>query len=150
MKFAADGMLGRLARWLRLCGFDVIYVNSRRPSDILGMARREERVILTRSSFLKEHEPDRILLIRSDRVKEQMAEVVSHFNLKVNESTFFTSCSLCNQPLEKMEKNRLKNKVPPYVFKTQEEFYRCPSCQRIYWSGTHRERMVDFLRECLC
>ncbi len=149
VKFAVDGMLGRLARWLRLSGFDAVYIISRRPSEILGLARQEGRFILTRSTYLKDHEPERVFLINSDRVKEQMREVIRHFHLQIEESAFFTRCSLCNQPLQKISKSEVADKVPIFVYQTQEEFYRCPACQRIYWSGSHRQRMLQFLRS-LC
>jgi len=144
-KFAADGMVGRLARWLRLAGFDTVYVNSARPSDILGLARREDRFILTRSTYLEEHEPNRVFRIKSVQVWEQLKEVVQHFHLKVDESLLLTRCSICNYPLEKKSKEEVKDTVPPYVFQTQAEFYSCSACRRIYWSGTHWEHIREII-----
>lgn len=146
LKFIADSMLGRLATWLRILGYDTVYHTHIPDRELIGRARREGRVILTRDTrLLRRRGIGRFLLIKSDHFREQLKEVVSHFSLNLV-SRFLTLCIRCNTPLEEVKKDEVRERVPPYVLRTQERFKICPKCNRIYWAATHRERMEEELR----
>ncbi len=146
-RFIADSMLGRLATWLRVLGYDTAYDAGITDSELIRRAKREGRIILTRDRrLLKRKGIGEALLIRSDHFREQLREVVSHFGLDPR-SGFLTLCIRCNTPLEDIRKEEVRDRVPPYVFRTQEDFMICPRCGRIYWGATHRERMEEEIRE---
>ncbi|HIE52608.1 MAG TPA: hypothetical protein EYP85_12705 [Armatimonadetes bacterium] len=149
MKFIADVMLGRLARWLRLLGYDTLYSNRYSDEDIVNIAAIENRIILTRDTRLvQRRRAHRYLLITSDHYEEQLAQVVRELNLDV-QSYVYTRCAACNGELTLVPKESVRDEVPPYVYATQERFARCRECGRIYWRGTHAERMWQKLREML-
>ncbi len=148
-KLFADSMLGRLALWLRILGFDVAYEKAIDDEEIVERARREGRIILTRDTLLVKRRwvRENHIFIESDRFREQLREVVSV--LGVDEARFLTRCVRCNVILEDVEKEEVKEEVPPYVYSTQEAFSRCPVCRRIYWGGTHRDEMRKELERIL-
>ena len=142
LKFIADAMLGRLARWLRILGHDVVYDSSISDNDLIARAIREHRIILTMDRKLTERESAKnSLLIKSPSYKEQLKQVITHYNIDYK-SGIFTRCLVCNSLLASIEKEKIKDKVPPYVYSTQDEFDICQQCGRIYWSGTHRIKIL--------
>ena len=144
-KFAADRMLGRLAKWLRVLGCDVIYGEHLSGYGLIRAARSEGRLILTRDRKLKHKQPPAFLFIESDHYREQLRQVIRECQLDLA-GKLFTRCLECNSVLSAASKDRLENLVPPYVFATQEKFFFCPECRRIYWAATHHERMVKELQ----
>ena len=149
LKFIADAMLGRLARWLRILGHDVVYDSSISDNDLIARAIREHRIILTMDRKLTERESARdSMLIKSPSYKEQLKQVITHYNIDYK-SGIFTRCLVCNNLLEPIEKEKIKDRIPPYVYSTQDEFDICQQCGRIYWSGTHRVKMLKMLDEIL-
>ena len=145
LRFAADRMLGKLAKWLRVMGEDVIYGAHLAGYGLIRAARTENRLILTRDRGIKKKQPPDFLLIESDRYREQVRQVIRACNLDPLAKAF-TRCLECNAVLERREKASVETMVPPYVFSTQEKFSFCPECQRIYWPATHHENMLAELR----
>ncbi len=139
MKFLADTMLGRLATWLRLLGYDTAYVPSADDAQLVRLARAEERILLTRDVELTRRRGVQCVWIESEQVTEQVEQVLRVFNLLPREA--FSRCAVCNCVLEEVSKESVRDAVPPYVFHTQERFRRCPRCERVYWRGTHWARM---------
>lgn len=145
-KFIVTKELGRLARWLRILGFDCVFFNKARQRDIVIESLRQERIILTRETKLSRFSGFGKVHIKSDFVEEQLSQIISSLRLKVDKRALFTRCVECNTPIEKLDKKEtLESKVPPYVYKTQDEFMTCPTCQKIYWKGTHFDLANKFL-----
>ncbi len=140
--FFADDMLGRLARWLRIAGYDTVYHRRIRDVELIDGALREKRIILTRDRKLglRKLAPTH-LIIRYDHYPDQLAQVIEELNLTLDPERFFTRCVLCNLLVEAAAKEEVKTLVPSYVYQTQNYFHRCPSCRRIYWPGTHLEEV---------
>jgi len=145
-KFIADVHLGRLTRYLRMTGFDVLYENNFEDDEIVKISLEEKRAILTKDrGILKRNEVTHGYWVRSSKVKEQVVEIIKRFDLKklIKE---FTRCIECNSMLESISKNEIINDLPPKVSKSQAEFSRCPSCKKLYWKGTHHQRMLSFIK----
>lgn len=148
-KFFADAMLGSLARWMRTLGYDVLYESDIDDAAILLRAASEGRVVLTRDTHLLKRRlaRGRAVFIESESLSGQLKQVVSLF--PIERERLLTRCLRCNALLERVEKETVKAKVPPYVFSTQNDFSTCPSCGRTYWGATHRERMLEEIKKLL-
>jgi len=136
MKFILTKELGRLSRWLRILGFDTVYYDKDNLGTLLILALREDRKIITRSRSLI-HPKRCMVIIDSDRLEEQLKEVIPKLNLKIEKEKFFSRCTVCNRELTDVEKGKIKQQVPPYVYQNQEHFMKCENCNKIYWKGTH-------------
>ena len=150
MKYFADHMLGRLVVWMRMIGCDVAYDPCLKDDELIEQAEREGRIILTRDTHLIKRKKVRenCFFIRGDSYKDQLFQVIKQFSIEPYRG-FLTRCLRCNLPLARIEKQALKERVFPYVYFTQETFYTCPSCQRIYWPATHKTRMMQQLEDIL-
>jgi len=141
MKFVADEMVGKLARWMRLAGYDTLYRKAISDEELLAVAQRENRIILTRDRKLPAGtESQQILIVSSENPFEQFITVARHFRLDV-ESDAFKRCLECNGVLVLVRKEDHKDGIPPHVYRTQTTFSQCPGCGRLYWPGTHYESM---------
>ncbi len=142
MKFIADCMVGKLARWLRILGFDVAYFPRIEDDELINLAASEKRIILTRDHELiakakkRKSLSGRVLLIESEKWEEQVEQVLEHFKLrpKIDPNS---RCLECNEKLKFLPKTRAKNLVPPFVYEKAEAFALCPKCGRVFWKGTH-------------
>jgi uncharacterized protein with PIN domain len=150
-KFIVDRNVGKLARWLRLMGYDTRFFDGDDDADLVAIARDEGRVILSRDTQIVKRRlitsgQIGAVLIQSDQPERQIHQVIDALGL---DSHFrpFTICLECNQPLVERSKDEVKGLVPPYVFKTQNQFRQCPNCQRIYWRGTHWQAMTKKLEK---
>ena len=142
--FVADVMLGKLAKWLRLLGYDTLYFRESNDGDLARLARAEGRVLLTRDRELAKRRALRALWIENERLEWQLREVFDRLGLTTNGA--FSRCPECNELLTPREPGQVQSKVPPYVFKTQTRFAECPRCGRVFWRGTHWAHMVATLR----
>jgi uncharacterized protein with PIN domain len=140
-RFAVDAMLGRLARWLRLLGFDVRYAPDVADADLVRAALEEARWILTRDRALPEEwRVPRVHLVAAEAPLDQLREVVDAFDLAARAAPF-ARCTRCNALLEPLAPEAAAGRVPPRVHAAHERFWHCPGCGRIYWAGSHVERM---------
>jgi len=148
-KFFADSMLGKLARWMRTMGYDVEYSSGIDDSELLMRAASEGRTILTRDTLLMKRRAarGRTVFIESDGVAAQLRQVTALFPF--DKEKLLTRCLRCNALLEELARDEAKDKVPPYVFETQNDFSTCPACKRVYWGATHKKRMLEDLRRLL-
>jgi len=145
--FIADAMLGKLSRWLRLMGYDVEYKSDFEDGEIIANAA--ERIVLTRDRALFERargEGLSTLLIRGTGIKDQLLQLQEEIGIELRDTPESSRCPLCNGELEKVEKEKVKGRVPPEVSENA-EFWICKNCQKIYWEGSHwkkiRERVKD-------
>lgn len=143
-----DSMLGSLAKWLRLMGIDTLYVNESDISTIESLALKTGRIIITRTQKFKERKNIETVVLKEKTLKSQIKELIKKLNIKKS-IKFLSRCSLCNSLLLEVEKERIEEKVPPYVFKTQDRFLQCPDCQKIYWQGTHYKNIKKRIESIL-
>ena len=146
LKFIVDSNVGKLAKWLRMMGYDAVFFSGSNDSHMVSAALAEGRVILTRDTRIVERRVVtsgqlRVILIASDRPEQQERQVIEVLKLNCQFRPF-TICLECNQPLEERSREQVADRVPPYVFKTQSQFVECPACHRIYWRGTHWQAMT--------
>ena len=148
VKFLVDAMLGRLAKWLRLMGYDTLYEAAADDHDLVRLARAEGRILLTRDRELAKRRGLTSLLIESDRFDEQLAQLLR--DPQLNGQASAPRCARCNTLLEALDRKEAKGRVPSYVFSRYEKFTLCPQCDRVYWQGTHWQRMrqrIEDIRE---
>lgn len=149
MRFAADAMLGRLATWLRLLGYDTFYQPHIDDGLLVRLARAEDRTILTRDVGVTQRRGVSALLIASDDVRSQVRQVLAHFELRPDSAALGGRCPRCNQALQPLPKWAAAERVPPHVWKSQQTFHECRLCERVFWRGSHVEQMESRLREFL-
>ena len=148
MKFIVDPVLGKLARELRMLGYDTVYYRGEDTFPMISLARREGRVILTRNTKLIPKRPeDRILRVTENHPFLQLKELLQKGHITFDEEQFFSRCLLCNALLDQIPREEAEGKVPDFIFYQQKEFYRCPECQRLYWPGSHQENMEKRIKE---
>lgn len=143
MKFVCDMMLGRLAKWLRLLGYDTLYFEDISDDRLLEIAARDDRLLLTRDRRLCRRRPVnrgevKCLLVEDDIYLNQIAQVARTLKLDLDRPP---RCNLCNASLAPLDAAKVAERVPSYVAATQRRFEECPVCGRVYWSATHWERI---------
>ena len=151
MKFVADCMLGRLAKWLKILGFDVLFYSKAEDKDLIDISRREGRVLLTRDTGLieKTKKQKNRLFVGSDNWEDQLVQVLDAFDLW-DEVRPNSRCIACNRVLKPLPRARARNLVTPYVHEHAASFALCPVCGRVFWQGTHygdMERKIEAILE---
>jgi uncharacterized protein len=139
--FLCDAMLGHLARWLRLLGFDAEYVPPEMPDgDALARATATGRVLVTRDAHLAARASSAgavAVEVPRGALEDELAHVLRSSGASVDASAWFTRCSRCSGLLEPVTPGEVEGRVPPKVMENRTAFYRCPRCGQIYWEGTH-------------
>jgi uncharacterized protein len=143
MRFILTDELGRLSKWLRILGYDTMMEKDKAAVVIKSL--REDRVILTRDSKMSRFSGVRMVKIKSDFVEEQLAQAIKELDLEIDKDRLFSLCVLCDNDLVAVKKEEVKDKVPEYVYESQDLFMRCPACGRLYWRGSHWELVKKFL-----
>ncbi len=139
--FIADMMLGRLARWLRILGFDVLYLNPVDDKELIRLSRRDKRILLTRDTRLVQRRNlGEHLLIRENDPMAQLASVIGVY--PPAPERILTRCIRCNVLLTASEKRDVRDEVPEHIYHTVSRFARCRQCDRVYWEGSHCQHMV--------
>lgn len=151
MRFIVDENVGKLARWLRMLGYDSVFFNGEDDSQMVRQALSESRILLTRDTGVMKRRVVnqgrlKAVLFRTEEPEQQMRQLASAIDLK-SSSHPFTICLECNRPLIDKIPAEVKDRVPPYVYKTQTQYMECPSCRRIYWRGTHWKTMLHKLEK---
>lgn len=157
MRFIADSMLGRLAKWLRLLGYDTLYYPHIEDRLLLKIARKDNRILLTRDTRLvKVRGLEKFLLLQDNNPFNQLRTVITSFSLPVQgrlmnrrEHPLLSRCIVCNANLNAVSKDTVKDSVPVYVYQTSQIFRKCSGCGKIYWDGTHPGKFREKLAEVL-
>lgn len=144
MRFVADAMLGTLAKWLRILGFDTLFDANLNDHQLVRLARAENRVLLTRDHELARRRGLHTLLVTAEHLDDQVRQVLADLSLATD--CAFSRCPVCNQLLEAIDRETAQARVPAYVVHTHDSFSRCPACQRVYWRGTHWQQMDEHLK----
>ncbi len=149
IRFAVDRMLGRLAKMLRLLGYDALYANDMTAAQLLAMGQSGERLVLTRGETTRRFPHlDKVLSLKSENPQEQLREVVERLGLDTR-SGLWTRCTLCNALIERVEKPAVEALVEAKIFRLYEDFYRCAGCRHVYWRGSHVDRILRKLESLL-
>ncbi|MFC1936925.1 Mut7-C RNAse domain-containing protein [Chloroflexota bacterium] len=151
LKFMVDQNVGKLARWLRIMGYDATLFRGDNDSHMVAIALKEGRVMVTRDTQIMKRRVVtsgrlKAIFIQGDEPEEQMRQLIEKLELDCQFRPF-ALCLECNQPLVPRSPQEVKELVPPYVFKTHSQYMECPHCHRIYWRGTHWQAMTRKLDE---
>ena len=145
MKILCDQMLGTLAKWLRILGFDTFYANAEMSDeDLLNIAKGENRTIFTRDKelIMKGKKKNlNVISIETTDLDLQLNQALKHVN--IDEKSILSRCTLCNTVLDTVEKNKIQGKVPSKVFENNEKFWFCSKCNKFYWMGSHYNEMIN-------
>ena len=146
-RFLCDAMLGTLARWLRFFGFDTLYPAPGEPDHTLrDRARDEGRWLLTADRELASEGP-RSMLVRSDDLDDQLAEVFARLGLRPQPDLEHARCGECNGRLDEVSRDEVTAVVPPHVLATASRLTRCSGCGRVYWPGSHGRRIRERMEQ---
>src|SRR5579884_3279054 len=144
-KFVLDVHLGKLAAYLRMIGFDTFYRNCLRDPELVRVSVDQRRILLTRDrGLLKYGELTRGYWLRETDSRGQLAEVVGRFDL-AGAMRPFTRCMACNGVLHPVAREQVMDRIPPRIAELHDEFRQCPECRRVYWKGSHYNRMLQFI-----
>ena len=144
-RFVVDVNLGKLAQKLRLLGFDTYYRNDLHDSEIIDISLLEHRIILTRDiGVLRHKRVTHGYWVRSDDPSIQLKEVVQRLQLQ-NSFQPFTRCSICNGLVQEVVKEQVKDRLPEDTYRYYDHFLECQSCGKLYWKGSHYERILDLI-----
>jgi uncharacterized protein with PIN domain len=145
-RFVVDSMLGKMAKWLRVLGFDTCYEHLKRQEQLQAY-RAEGYLVITRNQRWC-GQPEVMCVVANDPM-EQLREVISRLSVTPDEVRLLQRCIICNETLNHLLRDNVFGLVPDYVFETHTTFYQCPQCQRIYWPGSHPGRMLKRLQDVL-
>jgi uncharacterized protein with PIN domain len=150
VKFIADGMLGKLTRWLRMLGHDVKYSNKLNDAELAVIAKKERRILLTKDLELYQRAIAKgidAFYVEGLTEAERLAELAKRFNIALVIDLKNSRCPRCNSKLRSTPKEKLAGKVEKNTFTYYDEFWKCPKCGHIYWQGAHWGRIRATLAE---
>jgi len=150
MKFVVDGMLGKLARWLRMLGYDTKYFNDMDDDEILKVAYEEKRILLTRDyQFFKKASilGVKAVFVDGETHAERLAELSRELNIRLEININESRCPKCNAKIKPISKEEVRNRVHKSTYKTYDEFWICTGCNQIYWKGSHWRKIKSTLNK---
>jgi uncharacterized protein with PIN domain len=148
IRFIVDVMLGKLAKWLRILGFDAYYKIDLDDENIIKIAQIEKRIILTKDKRLSktlEKLSLQYIFIENNDYISQLKQIIICLKIKKSDILILRRCAICNSLIKRVEKELIEGFVPDYVFNTQLDFNICEGCGKIYWSGSHINKIQDVL-----
>lgn len=146
-RFICDRNLGKLAKWLRILGYDTLFYRGNEDRDFLRKADQEGRIALTRKRDLeRRHHAGRLVVIKADRADAQIGEILEVLALSPDPLRRMSRCLRCNSTLEEVAKEAVESMVPVYVYENCMQFHRCSLCGGIFWPGTHPRHVEEYLR----
>ena len=144
-RFVLDTHLGTLSRRLRLLGFDAAYRNDYDDAEIIRIGGEEGRAVLTRDrALLKRKDVTRGYWVRAEKPREQLREILARFDL-FSQIRSFVRCTVCNGDIEHVAKDAIQDRLEPMTKAHYDEFFRCKVCGRLYWQGSHYQRMQEYI-----
>ncbi|RLI37570.1 hypothetical protein DRO55_01065 [Candidatus Bathyarchaeota archaeon] len=149
MRFLVDGMLGKLTRWLRMLGYDVEYHNALNDEELIAIAGREGRILLTRDLDLYQKAKNRglnALLIKGRNEAEKLAELAKTLKIRLEIDTAISRCPKCNSKIRPIKKEEIIDRIPESTSRFYDEFWICTKCGQIYWHGSHWRRINETLK----
>jgi len=149
LKFIADGMLGKLTRWLRILGYDVEYSSTLSDKELIETAKAEGCILLTRDLQLFQQasmQNAESFFVEGTNETEKLAAMANRFNLKLEVDVSVSRCPKCNTRIGPIPKEKVVSRVPEKTFSRYEEFWECPNCKQVYWQGAHWERINETLK----
>lgn len=147
-RFIADVMLGKLAKWLRILGFDVLYYSNIDDESILRIVLSQNRILLTKDTRLVLNAKKlsfKYIFIKENNCFYQLKRVISELNVKKDDLCILSRCTQCNTPIKHVRREDVEGLVPDFIYNTVLIFSRCESCGRIYWKGSHQDRIGKIL-----
>jgi len=150
LKFIADGMLGKLTRWLRILGHNVKYSNKLDDNQLLTIAKKERRILLTRDLELYQQATAKginAFYLEGTDEAERLAQLAKRFGIKLEVDMTTSRCPKCNARVKPVAKEKVMNKVEKTTFTYYNEFWQCPKCEQIYWQGAHWTRIRKTLEQ---
>jgi len=150
LKFIADGMLGKLTRWLRILGHNVKYSNRLDDNQLLTIAKKERRILLTRDLELYQQATAKgvnAFYFEGTDEAERLAQLAKRFGIKLEVDMTISRCPKCNTRVKPIEKEKIADKVEKSTFTYYNEFWQCPKCEQIYWQGAHWTRIRKTLEQ---
>ncbi len=146
-KYLTDASLAKLAKWLRLLGYDTVVFPGKAGRKMLQLAYAEKRVVLTRRRDMLERQfAGELCFIAGQDIASQLKDVIRRYSLKMDNQEIFSICLMCNEKLFPVRKEEVRDSVPTHVFANCNEYNKCPRCQSIYWAGTHQRNALQFLK----
>ena len=148
-KFIADDMVGKLAKWLRILGYDTLYFRKIDNRKLIDLALEENRILLTRDTDIAaDKRVGNLIFIADDNYLKQLRQVIDTLGLSASSrrGNVFSRCLICNKKTEDVPKNDVRERVPEFVFKTQDKYKICPRCNRVYWGATHMRHVEETLK----
>ncbi|MGB9736477.1 MAG: Mut7-C RNAse domain-containing protein [bacterium] len=144
--FVVDRMLGGLAKWLRVVGFDTLYDSKYTRNGLIKISLQTGRIIITRDTWFETQPYINAIVLHDNYTIGQLKELFSKHNVNPVPERFFTRCIVCNSELVNVTKEEVKDSVPAFVLSTHDAFSKCPVCKRVFWGGTHKENMLKTLK----
>ena len=149
-RFVVDVNVGRLAKWLRVLGYDTLFPRHADDNDLVRIALREGRVLVTRDSGFSlrravRQGQMRVVQILDQDLNGQLRQLVRELNLELKNG--FSRCLVCNDLLHSVAREKVADRLPPYVYQNHSEFVECPQCCRLYWRGTHWSAMCSQIEQ---
>ena len=145
--FAAEKTLGKLAKWLRLLGFDTLYEPEAATDEFFDNLEND-RILLTRTQHIRRKSTiGKLIFVHSDHWVEQLKQIIMELGLNAAQTRPFSRCLHCNILIVAAEKKALRGRVPDYIFETHDHFLTCPKCGKVYWSGSHTQRGLERIQQ---
>lgn len=144
--FTAEATLGKLAKWLRILGFDTDYQSVVTKERFIN-APEQERIVLTRTQQVRDRNTDRrLIFITSNNPFDQVREVIRVLGIEPEDTRPFSRCTRCNILIEDVDRKAVRDRVPDYIWQINSEFQICRRCRRIYWLGSHTKHSRDIIK----
>ena len=150
MKFLADGMLGKLTRWLRMLGYDVKYAKNLDDKILIKIAKAEKRILLTRDVELYKQaksQHSQTFFVEEKTEAERLAALSKRYGLSLELNPNMSRCPKCNTKIKPTKKEKVFNRIPSSTKTFYDKFWKCPNCEQIYWQGSHWKRITETLKE---